>query len=82
MLTQHPNFLILDEPTNHLDIPAREAVEDVLTQFKGTILLVSHDRYFLDKVVHRVIEIRERRLVSHPTGFTEYWSSRQRPEIS
>jgi ATP-binding cassette subfamily F protein 3 len=43
-----PNFLILDEPTNHLDIPAREAVEDALAEYEGSILVVSHDRYFLD----------------------------------
>jgi ATP-binding cassette subfamily F protein 3 len=78
VLTQQPNFLILDEPTNHLDIPAREAVEDVLTDFKGTILLVSHDRYLLDKIATRVIEVRDRKLVSYPGNFTEFWASRPR----
>ena len=47
-----PNFLILDEPTNHLDIPVREVIEEALAEFKGTILVVSHDRYFLDKIVN------------------------------
>lgn len=48
------NFLILDEPTNHLDIPAKEAVEEALSAFEGSILVVSHDRYFLNKVVHKI----------------------------
>ncbi len=73
---QQPNFLMLDEPTNHLDIPAREAVEDALAEFDGTILVVSHDRYFLDKVVDRVVEVRDRKLVSFSGGFTEYWAAR------
>jgi len=80
VLVQKPNFLIMDEPTNHLDIPAREAVEDVLLDFDGTILLVSHDRYLLDKIASRVIEVRERRLVSHEGNFTEYWGARPRAQ--
>lgn len=71
------NFLILDEPTNHLDIPAREAIEDALDDFKGTILVVSHDRYFLDKIVNRVVEVRDRQLVSYPGNFTDFWLARE-----
>ena len=58
------NFLILDEPTNHLDLPAREAIETALQNFDGTILIVTHDRYLLDKVTTRTIElgrVRKRR---------------------
>ncbi|MCI0834500.1 MAG: ABC transporter ATP-binding protein, partial [Chloroflexi bacterium] len=73
-----PNFLILDEPTNHLDIPAREAVEDALADYEGTILVVSHDRYFLDKVVDRVIELEDRDLVSFEGNFSEFWQARYR----
>ena len=51
------NFLILDEPTNHLDLPAREAIEAALNEFDGTILIVTHDRYLLDKVATRTIEL-------------------------
>lgn len=53
------NFLILDEPTNHLDLPAREAIEAALSEFDGTILIVTHDRYLLDKVTTRIIEFAE-----------------------
>ena len=78
LMVLKPNFLILDEPTNHLDIQAREAVEEALEDFKGTLLVVSHDRYFLDKVIHRVIEIRDCELVSFPGNFTEFWVAREK----
>jgi len=77
LMILRPNFLILDEPTNHLDIPAREAVEEALTEFEGTILVVSHDRYFLDKVVTRVVEVKDRRLINYPGNFTDFWYARQ-----
>ena len=78
LMAMKPNFLILDEPTNHLDIQAREAVEEALESFVGTILVVSHDRYFLDKIVNRVVEVRDRKLVSYPGNFTDFWYARQR----
>jgi ATP-binding cassette subfamily F protein 3 len=78
MMALKPNFLILDEPTNHLDIPAREAVEEALEDFEGTILVVSHDRYFLDKIVNRVVEVRDQQLVSYPGNFTDFWHARKR----
>jgi ATP-binding cassette subfamily F protein 3 len=55
LLLDKPNVLVLDEPTNHLDIPSREALEGTLAGFEGTILCVSHDRYFLDKVAQRML---------------------------
>jgi ATP-binding cassette subfamily F protein 3 len=67
------NFLVLDEPTNHLDIPTREAVEDALADFEGTVLVVSHDRYFLEKVARRVVFIADRKLAEYEGGFAEYW---------
>ena len=77
LMVLKPNFLVLDEPTNHLDIPAREAVEEALEDFNGTILVVSHDRYFLDKIVQRVVEVRDRKLVSYAGNFSDFWSTRQ-----
>jgi ATP-binding cassette subfamily F protein 3 len=73
-----PNFLILDEPTNHMDIPAREAIEDALYEYEGSILVVSHDRYFLDKIVGRVVELEDRDLVSFDGNFSEYWQTNQK----
>ena len=68
------DLLILDEPTNHLDIPAREAVEEALAEFKGTLLVVSHDRYFLDKVVGRVAELDgEGGFTTWDGNFSEFW---------
>lgn len=66
------NFLVLDEPTNHLDIPSREAVEDALLAFPGTVLTVSHDRYFLDKVADRVLAFDAANLVDFPGNYSYY----------
>src|SRR5690606_2668244 len=54
LLLERANFLVLDEPTNHLDINARESLEAMLTEFDGTILFVSHDRFFMDKVATKL----------------------------
>ncbi len=70
------NFLILDEPTNHLDIPSREAVEDALADFDGTVLVVSHDRYFLDRIATRVVEIDDGEFVEYDGNFSEFWYRR------
>jgi len=59
MLVQPANLLILDEPTNHLDIPAKETLEAALKQYDGTILIVSHDRYFISQVATKIVEIRD-----------------------
>ncbi len=77
LMATKPNLLILDEPTNHMDIPSQEAIEDALADFEGTLLVVSHDRYFLDKLAERVVEIRDRKLVSHPGNFSDYWRARR-----
>ena len=65
LLLEEPKILLLDEPTNHLDLGALEWLETFLKNFKGTVLIVSHDRYFLDKVVNKVIELT-------PDGVEEY----------
>src|ERR1051325_3213608 len=74
------NFLVLDEPTNHLDLESREALEEALDAFPGTVLLVSHDRALLDAVAHRLLAIEERTLPSFDGGWAEYAQHRAEPE--
>src|SRR5689334_23192380 len=74
------NFLVLDEPTNHLDLESREALEEALDAFPGTVLLVSHDRALLDAVAHRLLAIEERTLPSFDGGWAEYQRRRTEPE--
>lgn len=66
------NFLLLDEPTNHLDMPAREALQDVLDSFPGTILLVSHDRYLVDQLATQIWEIRDGALNVFKGSYREF----------
>src|SRR5205085_8090013 len=72
LVSSGANFLIIDEPTNHLDLESREALEDALRSFDGTVLLVSHDRALLDAVGTRTIAIEDRKLVSHLGGWADY----------
>lgn len=71
MLSQ-PNLLLLDEPTNNLDIPSMEVLEHALDDFEGAILVISHDRYFLDQVVDRVVELDNGMLHHFEGGYTDY----------
>jgi ATP-binding cassette subfamily F protein 3 len=66
------NVLVLDEPTNHLDIPARETLEDALQRYEGTLLVISHDRYFLDKVATRLLVIEGDRVESHLGNYSDW----------
>jgi ATP-binding cassette subfamily F protein 3 len=66
------NFLILDEPTNHLDIPAREVLEEALIEYPGTLLLVSHDRYFLDRVITRLLYMRHGTCEAYAGNYSAY----------
>jgi ATP-binding cassette subfamily F protein 3 len=72
LLLQHANFLVLDEPTNHLDISAREALEEMLNDFDGTILFVSHDRYFIDRIATRVWAVHDEQLNQYLGNYTDY----------
>lgn len=66
------NFLLLDEPTNHLDMPAREALQEVLESYSGTILLVSHDRYLIDKLATQIWDLRDHQLHIFKGNYREY----------
>lgn len=70
------NLLLLDEPTNHLDIPAQEALQEVLQDFPGTILLVSHDRFFIDKLATQIWELRDNHLHVFSGNYRQYTLSR------
>jgi ATP-binding cassette, subfamily F, member 3 len=66
------NFLLLDEPTNNLDIASAEVLEAALDEFVGTVLVISHDRYFLDRTVERILVIDDGRLNGYPGGYSDY----------
>jgi len=66
------NFLLLDEPTNNLDIRSAEILEEALEMFEGAVLTISHDRYFLDRVVERIVELHDGTLTNHIGGYSEY----------
>jgi ATP-binding cassette subfamily F protein 3 len=74
------NMLLLDEPTNNLDIPAREALEDALLEYRGTMFFISHDRYFLRKLATRVVDLEGRKLRNYLGGYDYYRSHRRLDE--
>ncbi|HPH95043.1 MAG TPA: ABC-F family ATP-binding cassette domain-containing protein [Anaerolineaceae bacterium] len=73
------NFLLLDEPTNNLDIASAEVLEAALADFEGTVLVISHDRYFLDQVVERVLLLDDGRLVEYEGGYSDYLAAAAKP---
>jgi ATP-binding cassette subfamily F protein 3 len=73
------NLLVLDEPTNHLDIPAKQMLEEALSNYDGAALLVSHDRYFLSRVANRIVELRDGELVLY-RGDYSYYQEKKREE--
>ena len=78
LILEDTDILLLDEPSNHLDLHATEWLEDYLLHFKGTVLTISHDRYFLDKVVQRCIEINEGKAELYSGNYSFYVEERQR----
>jgi ATP-binding cassette subfamily F protein 3 len=72
LLLQNANFLVLDEPTNHLDIPARETLEELLRLFDGTVLFVSHDRFFTDRIATRIWAVDDGQLTEFLGNYTDY----------
>ena len=72
------NLLIMDEPTNHLDIRSKEALEQALAVYDGTLILISHDRYFLDRIVNRVIEMKDKTLKQFQGNYSDYLSRKEK----
>ncbi len=81
MIMTPSNFLLLDEPTNHLDLQSKENLEVAINNYKGTVFVISHDRYFISRVANRIIEIKGSQLISY-NGNYEYFLEKQNSKIS
>ncbi len=77
LLLQKPEFMMLDEPTNHLDIEARNWLEDYLSSYPGGLIVVSHDRYFLDRVTRRTLEVARGKLIEYTGNYSAYLVKRE-----
>ena len=80
LMVKGPNFLVMDEPTNHLDILSREVVEEALDEFEGTLLTVSHDRYFLDRECDQIWDLQDERITIYEGNYTEYREQKKKQE--
>jgi len=76
LMLSRANCLVLDEPTNHLDIPAVETLEAALEGYDGTVIAVSHDRYFLDRIADRIVEVRDGDVRAYDGGFSAWERAR------
>ena len=76
------NCLLLDEPTNHLDIESAEVLEAALDEFDGTVLTISHDRYFLDRTCSRTFELQDAELHEYPGGYSEYFEKKKAQSVT
>ncbi|MBN2794695.1 MAG: ABC-F family ATP-binding cassette domain-containing protein [Clostridia bacterium] len=81
MMEEKINFLILDEPTNHVDIDSREMIEQALRQFGGTVLFISHDRYFIDQLATKVIQIEDQKLVTYDGNYQYFKEEYEKKKI-
>ena len=82
LMLKKANFLILDEPTNHLDILSKEALENALNEYDGTILFVSHDRYFIKKIATSCLVIDSDKVTYYPDGYKDYIDTKVKEELS
>lgn len=82
LLAKEPDLLLLDEPTNYLDLETVEWLESILKQYRGAVLIVSHDRYFLDAVAEKVLELEHHRLKSYQGNYSEYAVKKAREEAA
>lgn len=77
LMLGNANFLILDEPTNHLDIMSKEILEDAINSYEGTVLYVSHDRYFINKTAHRILDLTSHRFLNYNGNYDYYLEKRE-----
>ena len=80
LMLSKSNLLLLDEPTNHLDIPSREALEEAILSYDGTLIVISHDRYFLNKVINRILELQEDGVCEYLGNYTYYTEKKKNPQ--
>jgi ATP-binding cassette, subfamily F, member 3 len=80
LMLSKSNFLLLDEPTNHLDINSREALEDALLSYDGTLLVISHDRYFLNKVIDKIYDLKEDGIKEYLGNYSYYVEKKKNPQ--
>jgi ATP-binding cassette subfamily F protein 3 len=80
ILVSPSNFLLLDEPTNHLDMRAKDVLLEAIESFTGTVIFVSHDRYFLDRLATKVLEVRDGGVVIYPGNYAEYVRDKEEQE--
>jgi ATP-binding cassette subfamily F protein 3 len=80
ILVSPSNFLLLDEPTNHLDMRAKDVLLEAIESFTGTVIFVSHDRYFLDRLATKVLEVKDGGVVIYPGNFAEYVRDKEEQE--
>ena len=81
LIYSRANVLVMDEPTNHLDIPSREALEAALAEYAGTVIMVSHDRYFLDKLATEILHFENGRATYHAGSYSDFFALRQREKM-
>ncbi|WP_271811613.1 ribosomal protection-like ABC-F family protein [Clostridium beijerinckii] len=80
LMLSKSNLLLLDEPTNHLDIPSREALEEAILSYDGTLIVISHDRYFLNKVINRILELEEHGVNEYLGNYSYYTEKKKNPQ--
>ena len=79
LMRGEPNCLVLDEPTNHLDIDSLEILEAELERFDGTVIFVSHDRYFLDRIADGIVEVRDGEAHAYEGGYSTWYARHRAP---
>lgn len=80
-MQQDNNLLIFDEPTNHIDINTKEILEEAINNYQGTVIIISHDRYFINKVATRIVYIEDKKLISYIGNYDDYKLSKEKNKI-